>query len=499
VVHHNISIGQRAATNEGARLSKAKYIMKLDAHCAVDEGFDVKLMAPYEDGRLGRDVTTVPRMYNLHAFDWMCSECGNRTYQGPTPTKCEKCDNATQFERAMVWKPRLSRRSDFARFDNTMHFQYWHAYEKRPESKGDIADLLCHVGAGWFLMRDRYWELGGMDERHGSWGQMGVEVSAKAWLSGGRQVVNKNTWYAHMFRTQGGDFGFPYEISGSAQEAARKHSRWLWLEGCWEGTKRPLSWLIHKFAPVPDWEDAFLDNDNLTKGIVYYTDNLADLRILKASQEQTMRAAPGMEIVSVSLKPIQFGKNIVLNRERGHLTMFKQILAGLEASTADIVYLCEHDMLYHPSHFEFTPPKKDTYYYNENTWKVDAADGKALFYYCKQTSGLCAYRELLIQHYRERVRRVEANGGLYDRNMGFEPGTHHPPRGVDKYGAEKWMSEFPNIDIRHNTNLTRNRWSQDQFRNKNSCLGWKMSDSVLGWGLIKNRFWDFIKELPSKF
>ena len=38
LVYHPESIGQRAATNEGARISTAKYIMKLDAHCAVDEG-----------------------------------------------------------------------------------------------------------------------------------------------------------------------------------------------------------------------------------------------------------------------------------------------------------------------------------------------------------------------------------------------------------------------------------------------------------------------------
>ena len=41
VIYHHESIGQRAATNEAVRLSQAKYIMKLDAHCAFDKGFDV--------------------------------------------------------------------------------------------------------------------------------------------------------------------------------------------------------------------------------------------------------------------------------------------------------------------------------------------------------------------------------------------------------------------------------------------------------------------------
>jgi hypothetical protein len=103
------------------------------------------------------------------------------------------------------------------------------------------------------MERERYWELGGMDEGHGSWGQMGVEVSCKSWLSGGRQVVNKKTWFAHMFRTQGGDFGFPYEISDQDIQKARKHSQALWMENTWPGAKYPLQWLIDKFAPVPEW------------------------------------------------------------------------------------------------------------------------------------------------------------------------------------------------------------------------------------------------------
>src|SRR5512135_900102 len=74
-------MGQRAATNYAAMYSRAKFIMKLDAHCKVDKGFDVKLMNVCE-----YDMTLVPRQYNLHAFDWICEKCGDRRYQGPTPT-----------------------------------------------------------------------------------------------------------------------------------------------------------------------------------------------------------------------------------------------------------------------------------------------------------------------------------------------------------------------------------------------------------------------------
>jgi glycosyltransferase involved in cell wall biosynthesis len=253
VLHHSESVGQRAATNQGAMLARSKYIMKLDAHCAVDEGFDVKLMEDCEP-----NWTVIPRIYNLHGFDWQCNACGHRTYQGPMPTQCDKCKESKGHEMVVVWKPRMNRGTDFARFDNNIQFQYWQQYKKRPEAQGDIVDVMCTVGCCWFMERDRFWQLEGMDERHGSWGQFGVETACRAWLSGGRQVTNKKTWISHMFRTQPG-FGFPYPISGNAIERARKYSRDFWINGKWDKAIRPLSWILDKFWPVEGWSDQDLE------------------------------------------------------------------------------------------------------------------------------------------------------------------------------------------------------------------------------------------------
>ena len=34
--------------------------------------------------------------------------------------------------------------------------------------------------------------------RVGNWGNQGIEVALKTWLSGGGVLVNHNTWYAHV-------------------------------------------------------------------------------------------------------------------------------------------------------------------------------------------------------------------------------------------------------------------------------------------------------------
>lgn len=253
VVHHTESIGQRAATNEGARISQAKYVMKIDAHCSVDEGFDVKLLEDCQP-----DWTMVPSMRNLHAFDWKCMACGNQTYQGVKPKACVQC-NATEFEMVMIWKPRNRRLTLSWRFDRNMQFQYWRKHCKRPEAKGDLIETMSFIGACMFLERDRFWELGGMDEAHGSWGQYGTEIACKSWLSGGKLITTRRTWFAHMFRTgnfsENGHSSFPYPLSSQAINRARQYSRELWLNDRWQGAKRPLSWLIERFAPIPDWHE----------------------------------------------------------------------------------------------------------------------------------------------------------------------------------------------------------------------------------------------------
>lgn len=254
VIHTTEAVGQRAATNLGAQISRAKYVMKLDAHCSVSDGFDVKLIEKMEP-----DMTMIPAMHRLHVFDWMC-ECGEREYQGNKPDKCASC-GGKDFTMAIVWQPRFQYEQTVAwRFDANLHFQYWRDYHKRPEVKSQVENGLIEtmtcIGACFLMERKRYWKLGGMAEEHGSWGQYGVELALKAWLSGGRMVTNTAAYFAHMFRS--GNFArngssWPYPIQQVEIDKAREYSRELWLNNSWKRQTRPLSWLLEHFWPVPEW------------------------------------------------------------------------------------------------------------------------------------------------------------------------------------------------------------------------------------------------------
>ena len=118
-------------------------------------------------------------------------------------------------------------------------------------------------------------------------------------------------------------------------------------------------------------------------------------------------------------------------------------------------------------------------------------DGQAVFFHTKQTSGCCVYRHLLVEHYRKRVGRIEKEG--YSRKIGYEPGCHHLPDGIDNHIAKEWMSPIPNVDVRHGNNLTSSRFKETEYRSRRSIIGWTLADEIPGWGVTKNRFNDFLK------
>jgi len=254
VIYVPESVGQRASTNLGARLSKAHYLMKLDAHCLMDEGFDVKMLEGFK--KTGDNVTMVPIMRNLWMFSWKCYNCGWKKYQGPTPKKCPDC-GSTDIRRKMMWVGKHNPQSTSFSFDSEPHFQYFEAYKHREpyltDKKTGFTETMSLQGSCFMTTRKKYWELKLCDEELGNWGNQGIEVAVKTWLSGGKVLCNHNTWYAHMFRTQGGDFSFPWENKGRDTQRTKRNVKNLIWNNKLPKQKYPLSWLIERFMPINGW------------------------------------------------------------------------------------------------------------------------------------------------------------------------------------------------------------------------------------------------------
>lgn len=212
----------------------------------------------YHDSVYDLTIDGLPEILTEGGVVHNCYNCGYRQYQGPTPGECKHCGSSERWRRKIVWKGKPNPQSWAYCFDAEPHFRYHQEYKNRPSTR-KMRDALGYTetmslqGSCFMCAQDAYWRLKLSDESLGNWGNQGIEVAAKTWLSGGRVLVNHATWYAHLFRTQGGDFSFPYALSG-VQSTKRNVKRLFWETG-FEGQKYPLSWLIEKFWPVPGWTE----------------------------------------------------------------------------------------------------------------------------------------------------------------------------------------------------------------------------------------------------
>lgn len=215
----------------------------------------------------------------------------------------------------------------------------------------------------------------------------------------------------------------------------------------------------------------------MSVGIIYYTSN----RI-----KPEIKAGCWRLIANAGL-PITV--NDVVVGSVGALSMFKQILDCLRRAEETYVFFCEHDVLYHPSHFVFVPPRDDTFYYNVNVWRWDYYSRRVVTYaHMASVSGLCVNRALAREFYENRLGIIEKRGygnlptfgnPVWARSMGYEPGKLN--REGEVALKDEWKSEYPNIDIRHTRSLTAPKLAVKDFKRK--PLGWLEDDigNLPGW------------------
>lgn len=229
----------------------------------------------------------------------------------------------------------------------------------------------------------------------------------------------------------------------------------------------------------------------MTKGIIYYTDNRLGEPVFSIVQKFISKA--GLPLVSVSLSPIDFGKNFVLNLQPGYPAMIKQITKALEESKETNVFFCEHDCLYPPSHFDFTPPKDNIFYYNTNVWRWQYPKNRAITYdRLISLSSLCVNREFALDHYKRRLAKIEkvdwGNDEIKNprlaRLWGYEPGTKKVKLGGfsdDDFGT--WESRDPIIDIRHDNTFSLKKVSFGAFKHLPDNWRETTLDKLPGWNL----------------
>jgi len=217
--------------------------------------------------------------------------------------------------------------------------------------------------------------------------------------------------------------------------------------------------------------------------IIYLTDNSLDGEIADLCRRVLLDAAGDIPIISVSQKPLAFGRNIWLGEiGRCWLSLYKQLVAGCEAADTEWVVIAEHDCLYTPEHLAYTPDDGSLFWYNNNRWLVQWGGNhpelNGMYSWWPGSlalSQLISRRELLLECMAERVAILDGGGnaGLFGK---AEPGV--VPKGalqkaryyarsgkpvwlrdyleghLSKYEHKTFKTRLPNLDIRHGTNFT---------------------------------------------
>jgi hypothetical protein len=118
--------------------------------------------------------------------------------------------------------------------------------------------------------------------------------------------------------------------------------------------------------------------------IIYYTCNSQDEEFEKEIRK-TIKKNSDLPIVSVSHKPIDFGKNICVGDVgMSEFNMIRQILIGCEKADTKYVISAEADCLYPPDYFTFRPERDDACYRNNNTYIIGS---KRDYYWRKKEGG----------------------------------------------------------------------------------------------------------------
>lgn len=234
IIHHGTphqNLGMREGINRGVALSKGEYIMKIDEHCMVDQGFDKKLIADCDD-----DWVVIPRRKRLLADEWIL-----------------QVDGRPDIDYMYVEYPYLKP------YDKTqgLHGAEW----KRPERADILIDDTPTMQGSCYFTKRSYWDKllpeGLSTEKYGTFTQEAQEISMAAWLSGGKVKVNKKTWYAHMHKGKNGKgYGFSteqYKRHCEGTERGRLYciNHWLYTKDY----KYDFDWFINeKFPTMPGWD-----------------------------------------------------------------------------------------------------------------------------------------------------------------------------------------------------------------------------------------------------
>jgi len=181
--------------------------------------------------------------------------------------------------------------------------------------------------------------------------------------------------------------------------------------------------------------------------IIYYTSSAEPF---EDKLRENILEITKLPIISVSQKPIEFGKNICVGDVgQSYLNAFRQLLIGCKKSRSKFVFTAEADCLYPKGYFDFKPTDPNKIYSYDNVWILY----RGKFYRKNQTHATMVYgRKFLIDFLEECLKdcpewsREKIGFPFYKKDQKFKSFTGDPVinirtgHGVNK---KKMIEKYP--------------------------------------------------------
>lgn len=118
--------------------------------------------------------------------------------------------------------------------------------------------------------------------------------------------------------------------------------------------------------------------------IIYYSSNKEVPEFENRIKANILKNCGGLPIISVTQKPTDFGKNIIVGDVGASgFNMFRQVQIACREARTKFVLSAEADCLYPPDYFTFVPPREDLCYRDKNLYVM----GQHRNYFYKKEEG----------------------------------------------------------------------------------------------------------------
>jgi len=236
--------GIGAASWDMAQSATGEYVMKLDAHCLLAPGWDMALKE-----HCGPSDLLVPARYQLKDEKWKRGY-GPIHYLFLTYPWLQE----PQFGAGIHGKKWQGPDGTQRRAVGREYFWPERAWAER----APLDDIMSFQGSLWFMQRERFLALDGVDRRCILWGEA-INLGCKVWLSGGRCLRDKSTWYAHLHK--GRKHGRGYWMNKRRMQIINLWTADYWMNDRWEHPLKSRSWrwFVEHFWPIPSWPDDWDD------------------------------------------------------------------------------------------------------------------------------------------------------------------------------------------------------------------------------------------------